>query len=109
MIKLSRIKVFVINLDRSTQRLAAIQAQLAPTQLEWQRVPAVDGRAIDVSSLPEVDEATYRRWQGKPLNPGQERCSIFGEFLRAQRGQEGAWWMRPCVGICEGGRMVRRR
>ncbi|MCF7764048.1 MAG: glycosyltransferase family 25 protein [Verrucomicrobia bacterium] len=76
MIKLSRIKVFVINLDRSTQRLAAIQAQLAPTQLEWQRVPAVDGRAIDVSSLPEVDEATYRRWQGKPLNPGQVGCYL---------------------------------
>lgn len=39
-------RTFVINLDRSTGRLASISHHLADRGIEWERWPAVDGRDI---------------------------------------------------------------
>ncbi|MEG2725303.1 MAG: glycosyltransferase family 25 protein [Kiritimatiellia bacterium] len=39
-------KAYLINLDRSTERLAAAEAQLRTAQIVYERVSAVDGRAL---------------------------------------------------------------
>ena len=77
-------------------------------QLNMNKIIILIGALVILGSTGESSAQTslFERFRSKTRI---ERCSIFGEFLRAQRGQEGAWRMRPCVGICEGGRMVRRR
>ncbi len=44
-------KIFVINLDRSADRLLQMQRQLENAGLEFERVPAVDGNALDDESI----------------------------------------------------------
>ena len=76
MTSLAQLQSFVINLDRSTERLAAMQQRLARAGLPWQRVPAVDGRGLDLARSTAVDVAGYRRWHGKDLNPGEVGCYL---------------------------------
>lgn len=71
-------KIFIINLDRSPERLQHALAQLAPwPDLPIERVPATDGRA-----LPEEDINRYynlelnRRVHHKILKPGEKGVFI---------------------------------
>ena len=45
-------RIFLINLDRSPQRLAFMTAQLNALGLRAERLPAVDGKQIDLTPLP---------------------------------------------------------
>jgi glycosyl transferase, family 25 len=66
---------FVINLDRSTDRLDAITGNLAAAGVAFTRVPAVDGWRLTVP-IPGVDPARFRRTQGRNL-----RLSDIGNYL----------------------------
>lgn len=61
-------KAYLINLDRSPERLAHFSAQAARAGLRFERLPAVDGRAIDPA---ERARMLSPRFEFQPLNPGE--------------------------------------
>lgn len=71
----------VINLDRSPERLVAMADRLRALDLPWQRLPAVDGRALSAWPPESVDERGYARWHGKPVAAGEVGCHL--SHLRA--------------------------
>jgi len=75
-------QVFVINLDRDTRRLAACVAMLESAGIEWQRVPAVNGRSLPPEALNEVYDADANLRRAKhPLVPPEIGCYL--SHLRA--------------------------
>ena len=68
--------VCLINLDRSPERLATMSARLAGLGWAFERMPAVDGRAIDWRHHPDVDERGFERAQGRRLQPGDVGCYL---------------------------------
>ncbi|MBE7198910.1 MAG: glycosyltransferase family 25 protein [Parafilimonas terrae] len=76
---------FVINLDRSPDRLALIEESFAACGLPFTRVPAVDGRAL--AAPPEgLDPDRYRRTHGRDVQAGEIGCyfshlKVFDAFL----------------------------
>jgi glycosyl transferase, family 25 len=77
------LQTYLINLDRSPERLATMSGRLDTLGLSWQRVPAVDGRALPDGPLPEVDVAGYARRHGKALNRAEVGC--YHSHLQALR------------------------
>ena len=80
------LRTWVINLDRASERLARIGAQLQRLQLPWTRLSAVDARALSAEQRAALDEATYRRRHGKTSLPGELGCylshvHVMREFL----------------------------
>lgn len=70
------VQTIVINLDRSPQRLVAIGAQLDHLGLPWQRVAAVDGRALSDAQRACLDAASYRRKHGMEPSLGELGCYL---------------------------------
>lgn len=68
--------VYVINLDRSVDRLNVISAQLSAQQLAFVRIPAVDGKQASPEQLALLDESRYRRSHGKTSVPGELGCYL---------------------------------
>lgn len=80
----ARLLTLVINLERSADRLQAMDARLQALGLPWCRLPAVDGRALGgVWPAGQVDEPGYRRWHGRPL-PAPE-VGVYLSHLAALR------------------------
>ncbi|MFD2238584.1 glycosyltransferase family 25 protein [Aureimonas populi] len=69
-----KLAAYVINLDRSLDRLAAFSADAKRAELEFTRVAAVDGREIPVTERTLLDEAGFRRDHGKRPMPGEYGC-----------------------------------
>jgi glycosyl transferase family 25 len=69
-------QTFLINLDRSQDRLRTMTHRLARAGLRWQRVPAVDGSALDLRRRADVDERGFRLRHGKRLNPAEVGCYL---------------------------------
>ena len=87
----NQLQTFLINLDRSTDRLAAMKARLDRLGRSWVRVPAVDGRALDLSCLGDkVDEAAFARRHGKRLNPSEVGCHL-SHIKALQTFLDGPW------------------
>jgi glycosyl transferase, family 25 len=72
----SAVPAYVINLDRSPDRLAAFQASAVEVGLSVIRVPAVDGRAVDVDRHRNIDRARFRRINGREMVPGELGCYL---------------------------------
>jgi glycosyl transferase, family 25 len=68
--------VYVINLDGSDARLAAITAQLDAAGLQFTRVPGVDGRGKLASQFPQYDAAATMRYGGRPMLGGEVACFL---------------------------------
>ena len=60
------IPIFVINLDRSTDRLAHVRAEFDREGLAFERFPAVDGTNLPAALAPY--------FHGSPLRPGEVGC-----------------------------------
>ena len=60
--------VYVINLDRSPERLQFIEQQAADLGIAFERVSAVDGRQMSVEQIRERVSETY---EFQPLNAGE--------------------------------------
>lgn len=70
-----KIAYYVINLDRSPDRLAAISADAAGIGLDLQRVPAVDGAPVSQAERRHIlDEPGFRRLHGKIPMDGEYGC-----------------------------------
>jgi len=70
------LQTWVINLDRAPDRLQRIGTQLDRLGLPWQRLPAVDARALSPAQRAQLDEAAYRRLHGKDPVPGEVGCYL---------------------------------
>jgi len=64
----------VINLERATARLAAMDKQLAALGIEYDRFPALDGNARIAEFEPKVDQVSYESRMGQRLLPGKVGC-----------------------------------
>lgn len=73
----------VINLDRSPDRLERIGQRLQALGIDWQRLPAVDGAALDGEGRRALDERGYRRLHGSTPKLGELGCYL--SHLRAMR------------------------
>jgi len=70
------VSTWVINLDRAPDRLARISAQLQRLGLPWQRLAAVDARALTPAQAAQLDEAAYRRKHGMTPVAGELGCYL---------------------------------
>ncbi len=66
-------KAYLINLDRSHDRLQRMQGQFAKAGLEFIRVPAVDGRVMEPEELAKIKR--NRGWE-QPLSPSEIGCFL---------------------------------
>ncbi|PMG52452.1 glycosyltransferase family 25 protein [Shewanella sp. 10N.286.52.B9] len=72
-----KFKVFVINLDKSTERMAFMQQQLEQLNIEFERVPAVYGKALTQTEIAAVfDEPSNLAKYDKVLNVGEIGCYL---------------------------------
>lgn len=67
---------YVINLQRSPDRLARIGQELRTAGVAFERHAAVDGRAMDITQVPEFDVASYERLHGKKPVPNEVGCYL---------------------------------
>ena len=66
--------IYVINLDGSHDRLASISDKLAAYGLSFERIAAVDGRPLDLASVPDYAAARAERYMGRSLVGGEIGC-----------------------------------
>ena len=69
-------QVYVINLDRSPARLAAVKASADAHGISFNRVVAVDGRVISAEDHPGIDVERFKRVNGRNLVPGEVGCYL---------------------------------
>lgn len=65
---------YLINLDGSDARLASATRQLRTAGIEFTRVPAFDGRGLNVAQVAEYDEGAAMRVMGRPLRGAEIGC-----------------------------------
>ena len=80
----TRPAVYVISLDREVERRKALEQQLAEHAIDYQHVRGVDGRALDLDSVPGLDQAAARRLLGRRLLPGELGCYLSHRRLWVQ-------------------------
>lgn len=68
------VPAYLINLDENTDRLAASRAALSAAGLQATRVPAVDGRGLDLNRIADCDAQAALRRYGRPLKGGEYGC-----------------------------------
>lgn len=66
--------VLLINLPRSTERRLRMEQRLAALGLDYEILPAVDGRARLEQLLSTVDVAAFERHVGRDVLPGEIGC-----------------------------------
>jgi len=71
----TRMATYYINLERSDARRARMNEMLAMSGLEYQRVPAVDGRDLTLP-IKDFDERGYRLRHGRKPNPFEIGCYL---------------------------------
>jgi glycosyl transferase family 25 len=69
------LKIFLINLDRAIDRLAAMRSKLEHSGLGFERVPAIDGNSIDFPTK-QFSEISFRFMHGRRRNPGEVGCYL---------------------------------
>lgn len=72
--------IWLINLDRDTDRLAAMTKQLNALNLPFKRFPAIYGKDHRDTLIPHADEAAYQRNMGSNLLPG--KLGVFASHTR---------------------------
>lgn len=68
------LKLFVINLDSSTERLNKVSRRLQGLGIPFERFAAVDGRKQKHPLFDRYDDALRRRYRRKPLAGGELGC-----------------------------------
>jgi glycosyl transferase family 25 len=68
------IRIYAINLDRSTERWEALSSQAAGMGLDLVRIPGIDGTTMAASERVHYDERAFRRKNGRTLLAGEYGC-----------------------------------
>lgn len=84
--QLSPFLTLVINLDRAPDRMTRLAKRLLELDLCWERVPGVDGQAIEWASPNHLDLDAFHRRHGKSPLSGEVGCYLshvkaIGAFL----------------------------
>lgn len=67
----------VINLDRSPDRWTSVKNQLCKINSDAQRVPAVDGKALDPHFIEKIQPPLHKKWRfPRTLSPGEVGCYL---------------------------------
>lgn len=74
--KAKTIPVYVLNLDRSPDRLVAVQRSAAEFGIEVIRVAAVDGSALTPQQEAEIDMRRFERFCGKKVLAAEIGCYL---------------------------------
>lgn len=69
------ITTYVINLDRAVDRLAHMEVMLSDLSLPFERVRAIDGRALQFPSI-DFSERAYTVFHGRRRNPAEIGCYL---------------------------------
>ena len=69
-----KIKYYVINLDRSPERLNNISAQCKKYNIDFVRISAFDGNILDLEKL--ADDTACRYEMGRSIQPGEVGCFL---------------------------------
>ena len=69
-------QTFLINLDRSTDRLASADAQLRKAEIPYDRISAVDGSLLDQSGIAGLDQRKAAELFTSPLRVGEIGCYL---------------------------------
>lgn len=69
-----KLRCYVINLDSSTKRLDEFNASFKKTNLNIERISAVDGRLIDIEAF--SDDNLCKKQMGRGLQPGEVGCYL---------------------------------
>lgn len=67
--------VYVINLDRSPERLSEVTKSANLNGIQFERVPAVDGNE-SLFETDQIDRANFRRANGRPVADGEVGCYL---------------------------------
>jgi glycosyl transferase, family 25 len=84
------INVYVINLDRSPERLAQISKRLANLQIPFERVAAFDASKSDLS-LFQIDRRTFAKVHGRnsirdaEIGCHQSHVNVLNSFMRSDK------------------------
>ena len=70
------IDTYLINLDRSPDRLAIMTKDLSREGIAFERIPAVDGAALSPDQLSIVDNASSKTKLGRNLSNGEIGCFL---------------------------------
>lgn len=73
--RIDGLNVYLINLDRATDRLARMTARLAALPLTFERVPAVEGARLTFP-IPQFSEWSYRLLHGRRRMPAEVGCYL---------------------------------
>ncbi len=81
-----KLGVWLINLDRDSARLTAMQQQLQKLGITYQRFAAIDGKQQAETLSKRADTAAYARNMGSPILPGKMGCyashiAVWEQFL----------------------------
>jgi len=68
------INFYVINLDRSFERLELMSSQLSSQKIDLERISAIDGMNININD--EADDAACRSEMGRSIQPGEVGCFL---------------------------------
>ena len=68
------IPAYLINLDESVERLASVTANLKRAGIEFSRVPAFDGRKVDIGTVVDCDPGKAFAKYGRTLTGGEYGC-----------------------------------
>ncbi|MCR5506677.1 MAG: glycosyltransferase family 25 protein [bacterium] len=86
---MNNLVIYLINLDRSPERLSAMQEKLSKLGLKFVRVPAVDGKKTEFTDK-QVNAKKYSLLHGKYITPTEVACYIshyntMVEFLKSDK------------------------
>ena len=82
------IRTYVINLDGGTERLKSVSRMLGSFGMDFERVPAFDGRKLDLSEVADYDVGRAERYMGRSLVGAEIGCyrshlAAAAQFLRS--------------------------
>ncbi|MBR1544884.1 MAG: glycosyltransferase family 25 protein [Alphaproteobacteria bacterium] len=85
---MKNLDVYLINLDRSPERLSAMQEKLSKLGLKFKRISAVDGKKTEFTKK-QINSKKYSLLHGKYITPTEVACYIshyntMVEFLKSK-------------------------
>ncbi|GAB1481079.1 hypothetical protein MASR2M74_36620 [Paracoccaceae bacterium] len=87
-----QVPVFLINLDRSTDRLHRMRQRLEAAGLEWTRISAVDGQQALEAGIPDYTDVAALAVGGRRLRPGEIGCYLSHREAAQRVADSGAEW-----------------